>query len=136
MLENFPHPVTQSALPPAVERDADPSLSKAQPPGVVWVDRKRCHRDLPPGAWLDLTVVDGLVRAVAHTQQPRRNPLWPAVLAECVVHVAKSAEQAVLVDISDLEASVLAELRARVTSEHVAHVTWQTSSPVPGGRRE
>jgi hypothetical protein len=102
---------------------APPTELAGSGPAVVWV-RELAERPAPVGRWLDLGAVDALVTALEHTSAPRESMLWPAVAAECAVHLARTADDHVLVDVRALSPMIRAELQVRVASDLVDHLTW------------
>lgn len=82
---------------------------------VHWVEDAS---QAPPGRWVDLGPLDALVARVARTDDPRRDPLWPALVAECAVIVARDDDD-VLVDVGGLDVATRVELQVRVASEQV-----------------
>lgn len=113
-LLNPPAPPTQSVQ----EATGDPAATT-----VRWIDRSTTS-DAPPGQWLDLEPLDALVVHLLGAQDPRRDPLWAALVAECVVRLAADQRADLLVDIADLHPTIRAELQIRVASEQVPQTTW------------
>jgi hypothetical protein len=105
-------PLTLSSTPGDPEPDPSPDSQAPEGPATVhWLDSSTAHA--PAGRRLDLDRIDALVANVTGTGQPRRDLLWPAVVAECVVRLAEEGEH-VLVDVTGLEPAIRAELEVRV----------------------
>ncbi|MFG1906101.1 hypothetical protein [Kribbella sp. NPDC048928] len=115
-----PAPAAPSAraAPSAQEMTGDSTSAT-----VRWIDRAATS-DAPPGEWLDLEPLDALVIHLLGTQEPRRDPLWAALVAECVVRLAADQQADLLVDVAGLHPTIRAELQIRVASEQVPQVTW------------
>lgn len=107
----LPDPSTQQAT-------GDPHATS-----VRWIDRA-ASSDAPPGQWLDLEPLDALVIHLLGTQEPRRDPLWAALVAECLVRLAADQREDLLVDTAGLHPTIRAELQIRVASEQVPQTTW------------
>jgi hypothetical protein len=107
------------AAPPAHDVTGDPASTT-----VRWIDRATTSSAAPPGEWLDLEPLDALVTHLLGTQDPRRDPLWAALVAECVVRLAADQQTDLLVDIAGLHSTIRAELQIRVASEQVPQTTW------------
>lgn len=104
---------------PAPQQETDvPSTST-----VRWIDRMT-FPSMPPGRWLDLEPIDALVVHMLRTDDPRRDPLWPALAAECIIRIAAHHPEDVLVDVAGLAPTTRAELQIRVESEQVNHAAW------------
>jgi hypothetical protein len=112
--EQPPAPAASSAQ----EMTGDPAQTT-----VRWIDRAATS-DAPPGQWLDLEPLDALVIRLLRTKEPRRDPLWAALVAECVVRLAADQQTDLLVDVAGLHPTIRAELQIRVASEQVPQTTW------------
>ncbi|GAA1598817.1 hypothetical protein [Kribbella karoonensis] len=89
---------------------------------VRWIDRAASPETR--GRWLDLDPIDALVMGLVGTDEPRRDILWPALVAECVVRLADCSPEDVLVDVGGLDPKIRAELQIRIESEQLDQVTW------------
>ncbi|HEY3559459.1 MAG TPA: hypothetical protein VGL05_18440 [Kribbella sp.] len=121
-------PVTLS-LTPGTQQDLeepavpDPQVHQRRTTTVRWIDRATSPA-VPEGRWLDLDPVDVLVARLVGTDEPRRDTLWPALVAECVVRLAGHRSEDVLVDIGGLDPKIRAELQIRVESEQINQAPW------------
>jgi hypothetical protein len=111
-------PGAPAARAPQVQRAASEAHSRT----VRWIDRATSP-SAPPGRWLDLDPIDVLVTRLVGADEPRRDALWPALVAECVVRLA-GCGQDVLVDIAGLDPKIRAELQIRVESEQIDQEPW------------
>lgn len=105
------------------DSSAQQAISDPHATTVRWIDRATTSA-APPGQWLDLEPLDALVIHLLGTQQPRRDPLWAALVAECVVRLAADRREDLLVDVAGLHPTIRAELQIRVASEQVPQTTW------------
>ncbi|WP_432879005.1 hypothetical protein ACQPYH_32105 [Kribbella sp. CA-245084] len=112
------HPPHQRHRP-----DEGPLSHERQLSRVWWIDRASASR-VPAGRWVELELVDALVVRLVGTDEPRRDALWPALVAECVVRLAARAQEAVLVDVGRLAPAIRVELEIRVQSEQVDQAAW------------
>ncbi|WP_427893454.1 hypothetical protein ACQHIV_11340 [Kribbella sp. GL6] len=96
--------------------------AEVRPGTVRWVDRATAPEAV--GRWLELEAIDALVVGLVGTDAPRRDILWPALVAECVIRLAESAAEDVLVDVGGLEPKIPAELQIRIESEQLDHAPW------------
>jgi hypothetical protein len=118
------YPPDDQHLPDDQRRpDGEPLPDERQIGRVWWIDR-RSASGVPAGRWLELELVDALVVRLVGTDEPRRDALWPALVAECVVRLAAREGEAVLVDVGALEPEIRAELEIRVQSEQVDQAAW------------
>ena len=114
-------PLTLSSAPVSAEATSPPPPPVPRELGVTstvtvrWLDKAS---PAPPGRRLELDAVDALVARVADTDEPRRDALWPALVAECVVRLADGRDD-VLVDVTGLDPAIRAELQIRVASERI-----------------
>lgn len=108
-------PVPAAPPPPEHPSTLDPGQAGPRSATVRWVDVAAAPSG---GRCLDLDLVDALVAQVTRTGEPRRDPLWPAVAAECVVRLAAEGDD-VVVEVGGLPPSTRAELQVRVASEHL-----------------
>lgn len=108
---------------PAAAPQLPQEVDQAHQTTVRWIERASV-RDSPPGRWLDLDPLDALVGRLVDTDDPRRDTLWPALVAECVVRLAGCRPEDLLVDIGGLDPQIRAELQIRVASEHIDQASW------------
>ena len=104
--------------------DGEPLPDERQIGRVWWIDR-RSASGVPAGRWLELELVDALVVRLVGTDEPRRDALWPALVAECVVRLRPPARvrRCSLTSVV-LEPAIRAELEIRVQSEQVDQAAW------------
>ena len=112
-------PEAPAAQIPSTPRDADEPATTT----VRWIVRAEAST-VPPGRWLDLEPIDALVANLIGADEPRRDALWPALVAECVIRLARCRHEDVLVDSGGLDPAIRAELQIRVASEQVDQTTW------------
>lgn len=93
---------------------------------VIWIREPFDGMSPPPGRWLDLDLVDDVVRGLLATPEPRESPLWAALVAESAEHLAREGGETTLVDVSGLTPIILAELQIRVASALVPSAHWPT----------
>jgi hypothetical protein len=101
----------------------EPEASEPSTWTVRWIDRAASPSE-PPGRWLDLDPIDALVVDMVGADEPRRDILWPVLVAECVIRLAAHRSEDVLVDIGGLDPTARAELQIRVESEQINHSPW------------
>lgn len=116
--QHLPDEAEAAQVPPA-QQAVDARVTTT----VHWIDRATCE-SAPRGEWLDLEPLDALVRRLVGTDEPRRDILWPALAAECVIRLADHCPDDVLVDVAGLEPTIRAELQIRVATEHVTQANW------------
>ncbi len=116
------HQQQELAEPGAQAPEVQQMAGKTRPT-VRWIDRATSS-STPPGRWLDLDPIDALVVRLVGADEPRRDTLWPALIAECLVRLAGCRHEDVLVDIGGLEPTIRAELQIRVASEQIDQAPW------------
>lgn len=119
----LPDPSAQQATSDPHATSDPPAISDSHTISVRWIDWATTSA-APPGQWLDLEPLDALVIHLLGTQEPRRDPLWAALVAECVVRLAADQREDLLVDVAGLHPAIRAELQIRVASEQVPQTTW------------
>ncbi|TCC30875.1 hypothetical protein [Kribbella speibonae] len=114
------HPLDETEAAGSPVQEATDTRAEAT---VRWIDRAKSD-STPPGQWLDLEPIDALVTHLVGTDEPRRDVLWAALTAECVVRLADDLPEDLLVDIAGLEPTIRAELQIRIASEQIPQTTW------------
>ncbi|HET6743607.1 MAG TPA: hypothetical protein VFH76_31940, partial [Kribbella sp.] len=119
-----PAPAAPPAPPAPAALSAQDVTGDPTSTTVRWIDRATTSSAAPPGEWLDLEPLDALVTHLLGTQDPRRDPLWAALVAECVVRLAADQQTDLLVDVAGLHPTIRAELQIRLASDQVPQTTW------------
>lgn len=90
---------------------------------IVWV----CGQGTRTGLTLELHYIDDAVTGLLQTSEPRKTGLWASLVAETAVHLARTTNTDVLVDVTGLPPATFAQLEVHVSSERIHH----TSGPDP-----
>ncbi|MCY1137055.1 hypothetical protein OWR29_03530 [Actinoplanes sp. Pm04-4] len=84
---------------------------------IVWTQ----GTDAADGLTLDLKFLDDAVAGLLRTNEPRATGLWASLVAETAVHLARTTDTDILVDVTGLSPATLAQLEVHVSSERINH---------------
>ncbi|WP_250006732.1 hypothetical protein [Actinoplanes sp. M2I2] len=88
---------------------------------IVWVRGQDTAADASTGLSLELKYLDDAVTGLLQTSEPRDTGLWASLVAETAVHLARTTNTDVLVDVTGLSPATLAQLEVHVSSERIDH---------------
>jgi hypothetical protein len=91
---------------------------------IIWLREGVDDPDLPAGKRLELRYIDEAVGGLLATDDPRTAGLWAALAAESAAYLARKTGENVLVDVSDLDPAIAAQLQVHVSSERLDQSSW------------